>query len=218
MDDLRAHWDTRYADAEYLFGTEANDFLRAQLARIPAGPVLCLGDGEGRNGVHLAEAGHAVTSVDVSDVGLAKARALAQQRGVALTTVTEDLQAFVHREVAAGPWSAVVSIFCHLPSTVRATVYPPLVAALAPGGVFVVESYTPDQIGRGTGGPPDPDLLLTGEKLRAELPELTIEVLVEQVRDVQEGRLHSGMAAVVQYVGRREVSESTSPSPSPSPS
>jgi SAM-dependent methyltransferase len=206
MDEMRAHWDARYADAEYVFGTEANDFLRAQRHRIPAGPVLCIGDGEGRNGVHLAEAGHAVTSVDVSDVGLAKARALAQQRAVVITTVAADLQDFVHERAAAGPWSAVVSIFCHLPSEVRAAIFPPLVAALAPGGVFVLESYTPDQIGRGTGGPPDPDMLLTGDKLRAELPGLTIEVLTEQVRDVQEGRQHSGISAVVQYVGRKPVS------------
>ena len=64
-------WDERYDQDEFLFGTEPNDFLKEQAHRIPAvGKVLCLGDGEGRNGVWLAEQGDQVTSVDVSQVGL----------------------------------------------------------------------------------------------------------------------------------------------------
>ena len=80
---------------------------------------------------------------------------------------------------AAGPWDDVVSIFCHMPSAVRAVVFPRLVEAMAPDGVFLLEAYTPDQIGRGTGGPPDPDLLLTARQLRTELDGLVFEHLEE---------------------------------------
>ena len=92
-------WDERYAEDGFVFGTAPNDFLRAQAHRIPGqckrgrdkGRVLCLGDGEGRNGVWLAEQGYSVTSVDLSQVGLEKTQALAAERGVAIETIFADL-------------------------------------------------------------------------------------------------------------------------------
>lgn len=193
-------WDERYASVDWAFGTEPNDFLREQAAQLPGGPVLCIGDGEGRNGVYLASLGHEVTSVDLSEVGLAKARRLAAERGVNLTTVVADLAEF---QPGQAQWSAVVSIFCHLPCAIRAIAYPRLVASLAPGGVFLLESYTPDQIGRGTGGPSDPDLMNKPAQLTQELAGLEVLHLWEGERDVVEGPFHSGRAAVVQYLGRR---------------
>jgi hypothetical protein len=76
-------WDTRYSNANFCYGTEPNAFVAAMAGEIPAGPVLCLAEGEGRNAVHLAQLGHAVTAVDQSAVGLAKAARLAADRGVA---------------------------------------------------------------------------------------------------------------------------------------
>ncbi len=196
-------WDERYGREGYVFGTEPNDFLRANVTSLRAGTVCCIGDGEGRNGVFLSEQGFAVTSVDLSSVGLAKAEALASSRGVGLTTVVANLAEWAPSAAAAGPWDDVVSIFCHLPSAVRAIVYPALVASLDHGGVFLLEAYTPAQIGRGTGGPDDPDLLLTAELIERELAGLVIEQLVELERDVSEGDLHTGVASVVQCVARK---------------
>jgi SAM-dependent methyltransferase len=193
-------WDERYASVDWAFGTEPNDFLRQHAAQLPEGPVLCIGDGEGRNGVYLATLGHEVTSVDLSEVGLAKAQRLAGEHDVHLTTQVADLATF---DPGVERWSAIVSIFCHLPSAVRAAVYPRLVASLVPGGVFLLESYTPDQIGRGTGGPGDPDLMNEPAQLTKELAGLDVVHLWEGERDVVEGPFHSGRAAVVQYLGRR---------------
>jgi 2-polyprenyl-3-methyl-5-hydroxy-6-metoxy-1,4-benzoquinol methylase len=89
QDPLR--WDRRYAAEAYAFGTEPNDFLVEVAPLIPAGPVLCLAEGEGRNAVWLAGRGHEVTAVDASSVGIAKAEALARARGVNITTVATDL-------------------------------------------------------------------------------------------------------------------------------
>jgi len=202
-DMAQPSWDERYDRDDYVFGTEPNVFLRDHVADLENGAVCCIGDGEGRNGVFLASSGFRVTSVDLSAVGLRKAAALAAGRGVALTTVVADLAVWSMTPEGAGPWNDVVSIFCHLPSAVRAVVYPRLIAALAPGGVLLLEAYTPDQIGRGTGGPGDPDLLLTAAQLRAELAGLTIEHLVECERDVTEGALHTGVASVVQCIARK---------------
>lgn len=196
-------WDERYGREEFVFGTEPNDFLRDNVGQLQPGSVCCIGDGEGRNGVFLAKAGFTVTSVDLSTVGLAKAAQLAESNNVALRTVVADLRQWAPTADSAGPWNDVVSIFCHMPSATRAIVYPHVIAAMRPGGVFLLEAYTPAQIGRGTGGPTDPDLLLTAGQARAELAGLVCEHLEELDRDVVEGDRHTGTASVVQCIARK---------------
>lgn len=199
-DDPRTMWDQRYAGDDYFYGTEPNDFLRAQVAQLPPGEVLCIGDGEGRNGVWLAQLGFAVTAVDMSEVGLGKARALAAARGVRLQTVHADLATF---DFGAARWSAVVSIFCHLPSALRRAVYARIPRSLRPGGVVLLESYTPAQLGRGTGGPPVADMLVDLATLRADFAALSLVHGQELERDVVEGKGHRGRSAVVQFVARQ---------------
>lgn len=191
-------WDERYGADEYVYGTEPNDFLRQTAHRIPEGPVLCLADGEGRNGVFLAERGHAVTSVDASSVGLEKATRLAAARGVTLHTVHTDLAEYV---IEPRAWAGIVSIFCHLPPALRARVHDAAVRGLRPGGVFILEAYTPRQLAYGTGGPRAEELLVTPQDLNTELAGLRLEQCVERVRPVREGSLHDGEAAVVQALG-----------------
>ncbi|MDI1247523.1 MAG: class I SAM-dependent methyltransferase [Lacunisphaera sp.] len=195
-----AFWDNRYATADFVFGTEPNDFLRACAGHIPAGPVLCLGEGEGRNAVFLASRGYAVTAVDQSATGLAKARRLATERNLALATTVADLADYA---IQPGTWAAIVSIFLHLPPELRARVYAQAVAGLQPGGVLLLEAYTPAQLAFGTGGPKEVTLLPTLAGLRGELAGLDLLIARECERDVIEGAGHSGRAAVVQVLARR---------------
>ena len=193
-------WDARYAEAGWAFGTEPNDFLREQAHHLPAGRVLCLAEGEGRNAVWLAGRGHAVTAVDVSRAGLGKAARLARERGVKLDVVCADLAAF---PIAPGAWQGIVSIFAHVPAAVRRLMHAAVIRGLAPGGVLVLEAYRPQQIGRGTGGPPDDERMLDLSRLREELGSLEWVLARELERDVIEGRCHTGLASVVQLVARR---------------
>lgn len=193
------YWDQRYAGDGYVFGTEPNAFL-AQHADLVAGPVLSLSEGEGRNAVFLAARGLDVLGVDLSAVALAKAARLARARGVAIATERADLATY---EPAENHYGAVVSIFAHLPGAVRRRLYPRIERALKPGGLLVLEAYAERQLTRDTGGPKDADLLMTVEKVAAELPNLEPVLLREVERDVTEGEAHAGMAFVVQYVGRR---------------
>jgi len=194
-------WDQRYAADSYFYGTEPNDYLRQQVAAIPAGgSVLCLGEGEGRNAVYLAMHGYRVVALDRSAVGLAKTRRLAASKGVMIDTVTADLQSY---QMDPALWDGVVSIWCHLPSSPRAAVHRQVVGALKPKGVFLLEAYTPDQISHGTGGPKDRDMLPTLADLRRELDGLDFVHAVECERVVREGSGHTGMSAVVQIVAKR---------------
>ncbi len=195
-----AFWNERYAAARYFYGTAPNAFLAEMAPCIPAGPVLCLAEGEGRNAVHLATLGHRVTAVDQSDAGLAKARRLAATGGVEIETVVADLGNF---EVKPGAWMGIVTMFAHLPPAIRRKVHAAAVRGLRPGGVFALEAYTPAQLGFGTGGPKSPELLLSLTSVREELAGLEFLVAREIERDVIEGDGHTGRGAVVQILARR---------------
>jgi SAM-dependent methyltransferase len=193
-------WDERFNTDEYIYGTDPNDFWVAVASSIPQGKVLCLADGEGRNGVYLASLGYQVTSVDQSAVGLAKAQKLAQKRGVALTTIQANLADFAIHPQA---WDGIVSIFCHLPSQLRTMVYPKVVQGLKPNGVFILEGFSPEQLQYNTGGPKDLDLLPDLARLQQELGPLAWEIRHALERELGEGRYHNGKAAVIQLFGRK---------------
>ena len=194
-------WNERYSAPHYIYGTEPNDFLREQVSALPpGGRRRCLAEGEGRNAVFLAGQGFAVTAVDLSEVGLAKAAALAASRGVQIDFVHADLADF---DLGLERWDGIISIFCHLPSVVRQPLYARLAAALRPGGVLLLESYTPRQLAFGTGGPRDVDMLIDVDTLSRELPGLHFDLLQEVEREIVEGTFHTGMAAVVQAVAHK---------------
>lgn len=193
-------WDERYSQPGFAYGTEPNEFLAVAAGRIPAGPVLSLGEGEGRNAAFLAGLGHRVVAVDQSEVGLAKARRMAADRGLTIETVCSDLAGYA---IEPGAWAGIVSVFCHLPRRVRKPLHTAAVRGLRPGGVLVLEAYTPAQIGRGTGGPRDPDMLPTLAELTVELTGLEFAHARELDREVREGTYHTGVASVVQVVGVR---------------
>lgn len=193
-------WDDRYRGDTYAYGTEPNDFLRAEAHRIGVGPVLCLAEGEGRNAVFLASLGHRVTAVDFSAEGLRKAARLARDRGVEIELVEADLATFDLGETA---WSGIVSIFAHTPPAIRSSLHARVVRALAPGGVLVLEAYRPEQIALGTGGPRDVAMMPTLSELRAELGGLELVVAREVEREIHEGPHHAGPSATVQVVGIR---------------
>jgi 2-polyprenyl-3-methyl-5-hydroxy-6-metoxy-1,4-benzoquinol methylase len=193
-------WDERFAGEEFVYGTEPNRWLQANASRIaPKGRVLCLGEGEGRNAVWLAEQGFAVDAVDASSVGLQKALRLAASRKVTITTILADLAQY---SPAAGQYDAVVLIFVHLPPDLRSRVHSLAQAALKPGGVLIVEAFTPRQLPRSSGGPKKPEMLFEVAMLRADFPAVVWDGLEEVETDLGEGTLHRGLASVVRDFGR----------------
>ncbi len=194
-------WDERYERNEFVYGEAPNDFLIEKAGLLQKGRCLCLAEGQGRNAVWLAQQGFSVTAVDQSAVGMAKARELAARRAVVIETEVADLASF---NLGENKWDSIVSIFGHLPSDLRRDVHRRVTAALAPGGTFLLEAYTPDQlVTGGTGGPSDPDMLLNLAKLSDELSALEILFAQEIVREVNEGDFHKGEGAVVQFVARK---------------
>jgi SAM-dependent methyltransferase len=196
-----AAWDARYGGEGLQFGAAPNRFLESLQPLLRAGMrALAVGDGEGRNGVWLARQGLAVTSVDWSPVGLAKARAMAAAEGVALELLQADVAAWDWPEAR---FDLIAWIYVHLPPADRARAAAGARRALAPGGLLALECFTPAQEGRRSGGPKDPALLWTRALVEQCFPDLVVEALLEGTVLLDEGPRHQGQAEVVRALLRR---------------
>ena len=194
------NWDERYRESGYAYGTAPNDFLATVVDRIPKGKILSLAEGEGRNAVYLAGLGYQVTGVDGSAVGLAKAEALAAERQVTITTVHADLGKF---QIEPAAWDGIIACYCHLPPGIRTPLHQKAVSGLKPGGVFVLEAFSKEQLAYGSGGPQDLDMLMSLEELEHELAGLNFLHAVRLERDLGEGTKHLGPASVVQILAMK---------------
>lgn len=202
FDDSRAFWDQRFAADEYIFGRDANAFLQSQRDLFKSGMrVLDVATGEGRNAVWLAQLGCEVLGIDVSPLGLAKARRFAIERGVTV--------AFEEADVRTWPWpsqhfDAVVSIFIQFAGPdERAGVFRGMREALRPGGLVVLQGYTPRQIEFKTGGPPQVEHMYTRALLEAAFAGFDILHLREHESDLSEGSKHVGRSALIDLVARK---------------
>ncbi len=199
MDQI--HWDDRYSDDEFIYGTEPNSFL-VENAPMLVGPVLSLAEGEGRNAVFLATLGLQVLGVDGSAVGLRKAHKLAHAKGVEIQTQVADLATF---QPEPNSFKSVISISAHLPSAIRNRLYPLIERCLVANGIFLLEAYSEGQLNRNTGGPKDLDMLRSVHKIEREFPNLKPILLRKIEREVYEGKHHTGIASVVQFIGRKQA-------------
>ena len=197
-------WNQRYSESGYVYGTQPNDFLAEVVDRLPRGRVLCLAEGEGRNAVFLAGQGFEVVAVDASPVGLQKAERLAEEREVTIETVVADLHDY---PIAPSSWEVIVSIFAHVPVPLRERLHREAVAGLKPGGAFVLEAYTEQQLQYRTGGPPTAALMMSRTSLASELAGLDFQVLQEAEREIKEGKYHHGRSAVVQVLAFKPGAE-----------
>ena len=191
-------WNQRYGSDGFAYGTEPNSFL-AENAKLLTGPVLSLAEGEGRNAVFLASLGLDVLGVDGSEVGLAKAQRLADSKGVQIKTEVADLATY---EPPVNCYGSVVSVSAHLPSDVRRRLYRLVEQSLKPGGIILLEAYSKSQLSRNTGGPKDPDMLMTVADIEKEFPNCQVILCHEIEREVVEGEFHTGLASVVQFIGK----------------
>jgi cyclopropane fatty-acyl-phospholipid synthase-like methyltransferase len=195
-------WDTRYAIEEYFFGTQPNAFLVGQKDLLkPNDACLAVADGEGRNGVWLAEQGLNVHSVDSSGVALGKARKLAQQRNVHVNFEQVDLLAW---DWGSHRYDVVVAIFIQFVGPAqRKQQFENIRRCLKPGGLLLLQGYSPRQLDYATGGPSQVENLYTEEMLRLAFLDWDILSLETYDKPIQEGVGHSGMSALVDLVARR---------------
>ena len=195
-------WQTRYATPEYAFGKSPNYFLESCKRLLPrSGRALAVADGEGRNGVWLAEQGLDVVSIDFSPAAQRKAKALAAERDVKVTFELVDVHNWNYPSAA---FDVVAEIFTQFSNPAdRARKWAGMLKALKPGGLLIIQGYTPKQLEYGTGGPKEIENLYTRAMLEQEFGGLRELSLVEEERDIHEGTSHGGMSAVINLTGRK---------------
>ncbi len=200
--DAAATWNKRFAGDDYLFGREPNEYLSAHAALLPAGGrTLCVADGEGRNSVWLARQGLRVDAFDISEVGVAKARRLAEQAGVAVDFSVADCDAWAWPQ---GAYDAVVAIFVQFADpAMRERLFERMMRALRRGGVLILQGYTPRQLEYKTGGPPLLSHLYTAELLRSAFAPMHFVELREYEAELTEGAQHHGRSALIGLVARK---------------
>jgi len=198
---MKEFWDDRYRAPGYAYGEVPNSFLTSheRLYR-PGQRALAVADGEGRNGVWLADRGLEVLSVDRSEVGLDKAKLLAASRGVSLETHCVDLAEWDWPEAA---FDHVVAIYAHFPPDVRQQIHRAMLQSLRPGGVLLMEAFSPEQMDYQSGGPRDPAMLYSAVMLREDFVDGDIEEIAETLTSLDEGPYHQGPAAVTRAIVRR---------------
>jgi cyclopropane fatty-acyl-phospholipid synthase-like methyltransferase len=194
-------WDERFSRQEPVYGEGPNSFLREQAFRLKPGmKVFVPADGYGRNGVWLADQGMQVHTVDLSPVGVERARNSARAARVEMTIELADLSTW---SWPVNRFDAAAAIFLHLPPDVRPQVHANILNAVKPGGLVLLEAFSPAQLRHSSGGPKQVELLYTAEMLRRDFSPAEPLLLEEKEVSLEEGRMHSGPGAVVRAVFRK---------------
>jgi SAM-dependent methyltransferase len=201
-----ARWEARFAPPEYAFGKEPNYFLASCKPLLPkSGRALSVADGEGRNGVWLAEQGLDVLAIDFSPSALSKARALAAERRVDVAFEQTDVHTWTYPQAA---FDVVVEIFTQFSSPVERSVkWAGMRRALKPGGLVIIQGYTPKQLSYGTGGPKQVENLYTRVMLEDAFRGFEAMHILEEERELHEGSSHGGMSAVIGMTARKPAAE-----------
>jgi len=190
-------WDSRFAQPGFMYGTEPNVFFKSVLDTLKPGKLFVPGAGEGRDGVYAARQGWDVVCADQSTEGQRKSLALAAEKNVVIRYDVGDIDTAAYRE---NEFDAVAAVFFHLPSALRSRFFDNAIKWLKPGGVFIIQMFTPRQLNNNSGGPKDADMLLEPDEMKQYLPWLDIVKCLETETMLDEGAHHSGLASVVEFV------------------
>lgn len=197
---MKEFWNKRYKEKEFAYGTEPNQFLKQELAKLIPGKILFLGEGEGRNAVFAAALGWEVDAVDYSDAAKNKAETLADSRKVKINYSVEDLSIYTPRH---NYYDAVALIYLHLEEELRERVHQNVLAALADEGRIILEVFEKEQIKNSSGGPKEPGLLYSLQMIAEDFIDLDFEKFSKETIELSEGRYHLGKAEVIRFVGKK---------------
>ena len=203
FEDATQFWNERFDNAEFIFGKEPNEYLveKTQQYLKPGQKVLCIADGEGRNGVWLAKQGMQVIGFDASDIALAKAKQFAKENQVEVEYSFSDTDSFAWH---ANTYDAVIGIFIQFADpAMRERIFQKTYEALKPGGLFILQGYTPKQLEYKTGGPSLIEHLYTEEMIRDLIQDFDVRELTVYEKDLSEGARHTGMSALVGLVAQK---------------
>ncbi|WP_026045576.1 class I SAM-dependent methyltransferase [Paenisporosarcina sp. TG-14] len=200
---MNNQWDNRFQISDYLFGKEANVFIKYcyEEFQLKSGDALAIAEGEGRNAVFVAKKGINVTTWDYSEVGLEKTRELAKENGVVVKTEHVDLNDAPWKE---NQWDQIFCVFGHFPKQLRESTLANIKKALKPGGYFITEVYSVHQLPYQSGGPKDSSLLYSPEEFISQFNDWrTIHFFMGEV--MRDEGSHNGLSHVIQLAVQKPM-------------
>lgn len=198
-------WNERYSQEAFAYGEEPNQFLKEQLSKLQAGKILFPAEGEGRNAVHAALNGWAVTAFDISSEGKKKALQLAGKHGVNIDYMVGPLEELQFEKAS---FDAIALIYAHFPAHLKSGLHKALSELLKPGGTILFEAFSKghlayNSVNEKVGGPKDIDSLFSIEEIKADFPNFEIIILEEKEIELSEGNFHNGNGLVVRFIGKK---------------
>lgn len=195
---MKETWNNRYSENEFVYGTEANAFLKEELQKLPKGKILFLGEGEGRNAIFAATLGWEVDAIDYSEAGKKKAELLASKSNVTINYIVADI---IESPLPKESYDAVALIYIHVNEETKPVLHQKVIDALKPKGKIIIEAFDKEQLKYNSGGPKDKDLLYDLQSITEDFIDFEFEKLSRDNIELSEGKLHQGKAAVVRFVG-----------------
>lgn len=201
---MKSFWDERYAQQDYVYGTEPNEFFKTQLQLLEPKNILLPAEGEGRNAVYAAQQKWNVYAFDQSVEGKKKALALAAHHNVSITyDIADALSVQLHEH----NFDAIGLFYAHFPSQHRGKIHGRFLSSLRANGIILFEAFSTQQIDYqqrfGSGGPQQKEMLFTLDDVKNNFPGCDFILLEEKEIELTEGKHHNGKASVIRCVARK---------------
>ncbi|MFY8096221.1 MAG: class I SAM-dependent methyltransferase [Flavobacterium sp.] len=198
---MKQFWNERYAEHEFAYGKEPNQFLKAHLHLLPKGKILFVAEGEGRNAVFAAKNGFQVYAFDYSDSGRKKAKDLASENNVVIDYEVSDVLQLSYEK---NSFDAIVFIFAHFPLDIRKKAHEKLLTLLKINGKILFEAFSKEQINYTSGGPKDSAMLFSEDEVKNEFTCVNFDFLKTEIIDLNEGSHHQGKGSVIRFIGNKK--------------
>lgn len=205
---MKELWDNRYANVDYVYGVEPNQFFKEILDKYSfEGKILFPAEGEGRNAIYAAKKGLEVFAFDISSEGKNKALKLAKKESV---EINYEVGEFFDLQLINEKFDVVTLIFAHFPSNISSRYHTKIAELIKPNGVVILEGFSKGHLelqkeNPKVGGPRNIDMLFSVESIKKDFPSFETILLEEKEIELKEGKLHSGQSKVIRFIGRKTV-------------
>lgn len=206
---MQAFWNAKFQTKSPVYGDAPNNFVKENIdLLLKARTVMCLGEGEGRNAIFLADKGITVEALDISDVALLKLRRRAKEHYLFIKT-RHTLFEYWEPDTL---YDAVVCTYLHLPKQHQKMLFEKSIAALNPDGYFIAELFSESQVHFESGGPKNIALLYDLNDILDTLTLLPCNVLklAQEVVLLNEGDTHVGRASVIRIILQKSAQDQRS--------
>lgn len=196
-------WNESFSSPDYVYGKEVNKFIKKEAERFDStSNIACLAEGEGRNAVYLATLGHTITAYDISEVGLEKARTLANEHNVSISTKVIDL---IEGDLPNAKYDHAILVFGHVHKNKQARLINNMINTVKPGGLIMFEVYSKKQIHFDTGGPGHLDYLYDPSDILELISEHDCKHFYYGEAKRFEGQRHNGKCHIIQVIIQKQA-------------